>query len=397
MKIIVNSTSLIPPLSGIGRYTQQLLKCLLDSKHYDKTIIEDIRGFNPLKFYTQEELRQIVMALDNEDIEEKTGRSLNRLKKIRSMVKYIPGGRQLKEKIQNRLLKKYTANNDNTVYWEPSMILESFDGISIPTIYDLSHLRYPQFHPKERQRWLEKKLPETIENSMAIVTISEFSKKEIIDVFNVREEKITIIPPAVSNEFRQSYSKHKIHQTYQLPKQFLLSVGTIEPRKNLAGLLTAYKKLPEALKKTYPLVIAGYNGWLSKDIESLMQPLQKKGQLILLGYVPQYYLPSLYAAATIFIYVSFYEGYGMPVAEAMCSGTPVITSSVSSMPEVAAGCASLVHPADIDQMSNAIEELIENKKMRTELSYRAKLKSERYTWEQSAQNLLKLFSRFQVQ
>jgi len=400
MKIIVNTTSLIPPLSGIGHYTQQLLKCLLDSKHYDKNLIDEISGFNPLKLYTQEELRQLVFALDNEDTDKKTGSSLNQLKKIRSIAKHIPGARPLKKRLQQRILKKYTSNNQDTIYWEPNTILEDFDGISIPVIYDLSHIHYPQFHPQERINWLNDNLEDTLERAAQIITISAFSQQEIIDNFAIAKEKITIIPPAVSDKFRQTFERREIQQIqkiYQLPEQFILSVGTIEPRKNIKGLLAAYNKLPESLKNTCPLVIVGCNGWLSKEVEQLMKPLSAKGQVLRLGYVQQDDLPKLYAAAILFIYISYYEGYGMPIAEAMCSGVPVITSSVSSMPEVAAGCAQLVHPENIEEISLAIQELLENTPKRTELINKAKLKSGRYTWEQSAQSLLKLFSRFQVQ
>ena len=244
--------------------------------------------------------------------------------------------------------------------------------------------------------WLEKKLPETLQNATAIMTISEFSKKEIIEVFNIKEEKITIIPPAVSNEFRQHYSVQqvqKIRQTYQLPQQFILSVATIEPRKNLKGLLEAYKILPEALKNTYPLVVVGCNGWLSTELEPMMRSLVAKGQLIRLGYVPQQHLPIIYAAASLFIYVSHYEGYGMPIAEAMCSGVPIITSNISSMPEVAAGCAELIEPDNIEQVTLEIQELLENKLKRETLIASAKIKSAEYTWDTSARKLFQLFSR----
>ncbi|MCU7836172.1 MAG: glycosyltransferase family 4 protein [gamma proteobacterium symbiont of Taylorina sp.] len=400
MKLVVNSTSLIPPLSGIGRYTKQLLSCLLDPRLYDNSefeFIEDIRAFNPLHFYAQEELLQLLHILDNENNTQTAENSLNRLKKIRGIVKHIPGARRLKNNIQQRIFNKNIAQCKDYIYWEPTSILEKFDGVSIPTIHDLSHIHYPQFHPEERRRWLDNNLPATLENSTAIIVVSDFTKKDLMDTYGVSEEKISIVSPAVSDEFRQPYSGLEIQQirlNYQLPRQFLLSVGTIEPRKNLSGLLTAYQQLPETLKNTCPLVVVGYNGWLSKAIEKLMNPLLAKGQVIRLGYVPQYHLPLIYSAATAFIYISHYEGYGMPIAEAMCSGIPVITSNVSSMPEVAAGSALLVEPDDHQKIALQIQEILENKTLRENLICKAKQQSRTYLWEKSAQKLIKLFSRW---
>ncbi len=371
---------------------------MLRPQQDDKSIIEDIRGFNPLRLYSHNELYNLLQELDVEKSSEKPVISLNRLSKVRNIVNHIPGARRLKQNIQQRLFNKNFSECHDHIYWEPNYILENFDGISIPTIYDLSHLRYPQFHPKERKQWLDDNLSATIENSTAIIAISEFSKQEIIDVFGINEEKITIVQPAVSDLFRQNHSPQtiqEIHHHYQLPKQFILSVGTLEPRKNLTGLLSSYKKLPEKIKNTCPLVIVGCNGWLSSEIEQIMNPLLEKGHVIRLGYVSQQHLPILYAAATLFVYISHYEGYGMPIAEAMCSGTPVITSSVTSMPEVAGGCAQLVEPNDSEQVSIDIQELLENKSMRKNLIHSAKIKSADYTWEKSADKLIQLFDRWQ--
>ena len=204
------------------------------------------------------------------------------------------------------------------------------------------------------------------------------------------------MPPAVSNDFRQKYSSVEVdavREHYQLPACYILSVGTIEPRKNLAGLLAAFESLPDSFKASYPLVIVGCSGWLSEDIEQLMRPMLQKKQVVRLGYVPQHHLPVLFSAASLFVYISYYEGYGMPIAEAMCSGVPVITSNLSSMPEVAAGCATLVSPSNKEQIAQEIQELMENSSKRRDQIKRAKKKSDGYRWEDSAQTLVKLFQR----
>jgi len=396
MKLILNGASLVPPLSGIGRYTQNLLKCLLDPEQYDKSLIEDVQAFSLLGSYGQDELRQLLTALDNEPSQDKRSKALNRLQKIRGLAKHVPGAGALKRAVQQHLLGRKLASCKDAIYWEPNYILEAFDGVSIPTIYDLSHIRYPMYHPADRRRWLDDNLTKTFERATEIITISEFSKREIMETFSVKPSDVTVIPPAVSDEFRQSYTEREleqIRQDYQLPERFILSVGTIEPRKNLAGLLAAFSRLADSFKSSYPLVIVGCSGWLSEDIERMMTPMLDRGQVIRLGYVPQRDLPALFSAARLFVYVSFYEGYGMPIAEAMCSGVPVITSNLSSMPEVAAGCASLVNPNDIEQITQQIQELIENEGKRKQLIERAKKQSDQYVWQDSTQQLVNVFQK----
>lgn len=363
---------------------------------FDRSAIERIQALTPLSVYEQEALKQLLDTLDQELPQNKQGRSLNRLKQIKSIVKRIPIANSLKRTVQQSLLKNKLASFKGSIYWEPNYILEKFDGVSIPTIYDLSHIRYPAFHPIERRRWLDGNLIKTIERAAEIITISEFSKSEILENFSIRHEDITIVPPAVSDEFREEYTrveKTEIRHLYELPVSFILSVGTLEPRKNLAGLLAAFEVLPNAFKASCPLVIVGCSGWLSDDIDKIMQPMVQKKQVIRLGYVPQHHLPILFSAASLFVYISYYEGYGMPVAEAMCSGVPIITSNLSSMPEVAANCATLVNPSDKEQIAQEIQELMENKIKRIDQVKRAKKQSDHYVWEDSAQKLVKIFQR----
>jgi len=387
---------LVPPISGIGRYTQNLLKWLMNFQEDDSKAIETIKVFTPLNIYQESSLGELLIMLDGDPSQNEQVRSINRLKRIKSFAKQIPGGDSLKRAVQQRLLRQKIKACKGSIYWEPNYILEEFDGVSISTIYDLSHIRYPKFHPKERRRWLDDNLKKTLDNGSGVVTISEFSKNEIIEYYSVNDEDITIIPPAVSDEFRQVYTDDKIESVrckYQLPKSYILSVGTIEPRKNLVGLLAAFALLPNGLKESCPLVVVGCEGWLSEDVEEMLRPMMKKKQVIRLGYVSQMDLPVIFSGASLFVYISHYEGYGMPVAEAMCSGVPVLTSNVSSMPEVAANCATLVNPEDIKLIAQEIEELIENSAKRRDQIHRAKKQSDGYIWEESAQKLVELFQR----
>ena len=391
MKLLVNATPLIPPISGIGRYTQQLLLSLLAEPG-----IQDIDGFVPYAFYNRQQLLNMAQELEHEQQTTANGTTAPAFKiaQLKKIAKKIPAARYLKQQLQQAIIGGKIKQCKEHVYWESNYVLSPFDGAKVATVYDLSHIRYPDFHPSDRLKWLDKHLPKTIADADALVAISEFSKQEIISVFNVPAEKISIVPPAVAPVFRQQYSDsqlQQLRQTYQLPGQFVLSVGTLEPRKNIKGLVQAFSRLPQSLRKAYPLVLVGAKGWHTAEIEKVIKPLLSSGEIIILGYVTQPHIPLLYAAATVLAYVSHYEGYGMPVAEAMCSNTAVLTSNVASMPEVAANCAQLVDPNDIDQISEELNELLDDHVKREALQQRAKQVSDNYRWENSAQRLLQVF------
>jgi len=395
MKLLVNSTPLIPPLSGIGRYTQQLLLHLFDEKN-----IDDINGFVPYAFYNREKLLEIVKDLEFEDKNSSGGknRTTSNLARIKQIAKKVPAARYVKNQIQQVMLGRKFKQFSDHIYWESNYVLAPFDGLKVATVYDLSHMRYPDFHPKDRLQWLDKHLPETIYSADALVAISEFSKQEIVSVFDIEPNKISIVPPAVSPIFRQTYSREQLFRLkheYQLPERFVLSVGTIEPRKNIKGLIQAFSKLPQSLRKDCPLVLAGGKGWHMEEIEQIIAPLLKNGEVILLGYVAQQDIPLLYVAASVFAYVSHYEGYGMPIAEAMCSGTAVLTANVASMPEVAAGCCELADPQNIVQISEKLQELMEDGAKRESLQEKARLKSNDYRWENSSAQLVNVFQNIE--
>lgn len=391
MKLLVNSTPLIPPLSGIGRYTQQLMIQLLRDE-----CIEDIDGFVPFAFYSRDTLLEMVAALDYQEKHHSDEKVVNRssLARWKSLAKKIPGARALKSRIQQLVVESKFKQFEDRIYWESNYVLAPFDGKKVATVYDLSHMRFPDFHPADRLRWLDKHLPNTIENADALVAISEFSKQELMSVFSVPKEKISIVYPAVSSNFRQTFTSEQIarfKKEYKLPEQFVLSVGTLEPRKNIKGLIQAYAELPKALRQAFPLVFAGGKGWHMEEIEAALAPMLKNKEVIILGYVPQQDMPILYSAATIFAYVSLYEGYGMPIAEAMCSGTAVITSNTTSMPEVAANCCELVDPSNGDEIAQKLRELMEDAVLREQMEIKAKAASDAYHWENSARQLRGVF------
>jgi alpha-1,3-rhamnosyl/mannosyltransferase len=387
MRIAIHIAALKSPLTGIGNYTLEITRQLL-------CVTDQIQifGFNAGRIYASEELSAHIQQLEQEcRVNTPMPTTINA--RIKNSLKIIPGMRRTKENVDYLFRAQELHRLNPTLYWEPNYILPPHITIpAITTLHDLSHLRYPQYHPVQRVKKLTQQLPESIQRAQAIVTVSEFSRQEIITLLGVQPEKITIVAPGVNDIFRRQPSPEYLQRfktKQQLPDKFILSVGTLEPRKNVMGLLQAFKSLPDALRKRYPLVLAGDSGWLNQ--KEKITPYLQNAEIIRLGYVDRLDLPDLYAAASLFIYPSFYEGYGMPIAEAMASGVPVITSGVSSMPEVAGGSARLINPHDIDELTGAMTELLQDPQQRQHMIDTGRRVSSAYTWQKSAQHLRNLF------
>ncbi|MCG8611394.1 MAG: glycosyltransferase family 4 protein [Pseudomonadales bacterium] len=386
MKLVVNVSCLQGPLTGIGYYTLNLLKELYQAPH-----IQDIQGISTTQCYTMDELWQRLCELEH-NCGAEPGRSPSQPSgTMRRYVAAIPGARQMRHRVMAVKARRRAAQYCDYVYWEPNYLLLPLAGTAVTTVHDLSHIRFPQYHPVDRVRLMEKQLMQSLRTAAKVITVSEFSKSEIINLLDVPEEVISVVPPAVADVFRTTWPKKvqsQVRERYGLPKQFILSVGTLEPRKNLLGLLNAFASLPESLQKAFPLIIAGADGWRMNGFEKLISKLEARGGLIRLGYVCSGDLPVLYSLAELVAYPSFYEGFGMPVAEAMAAGTCVLTSNQASMPEVAAGAAELVDPYDVESIAFGLERVLSDSALNQSLAARGKQYAEAYTWSSSASNLI---------
>ena len=391
MNLLVNISPLSEPLSGIGRYTKELIGCLLGDPELD-----DVVGFNDFGYTRQ---RELVSLIDGLDTRPKAASARNKAASqalynaVKPFARKVPYARVIRDRIKRRRLHGSWENYRHYVYWEPNYILQACNEVSVATIHDLSYLRYPDFHPLERVRWLEAGLGQTIARATRLVTVSEFSKSEIVNAFPVAPEKIDIVRPGVSEKFFARCGEDHlrvVRERYKLPQNYVLSVGTLEPRKNVQGLIAAYQGLPAAVRGSCPLVLVGARGWQNSTVENCTRRAVARGEVIRLGYVHDADLPALYQAATLFAYPSFYEGFGMPVLEALAGGTPVITSNCSSMPEVANGHAALVDPGDSVALTESLARMIERGAGREDMED-AIAYARGCTWDVSAKILGRLF------
>ncbi len=393
MNLLVNVTPLQASLTGIGRYTRELLARLLRDPE-----VTDIAGFSDVCHYQRPALQALV---DHADTVTANGRELPRTARaspveaiyaaVKPLARNIPYARKVRDGIQRRRLQRTRLKYQQYVYWEPNFVLQPLDGIKIATVHDLSHLRYPQFHPPERVRWLQAGLEKTLSEASRVMTVSAFGKQELQQILGVAPDRIAVVPPGISDCFLTVCSPPALTEfrhRYGLPDKYILSVGTQEPRKNVKGLIEAHQRLPGALRKRYPLVLAGCRGWQHGQMDSIIRRLVAKGEIKRLGFVPQQDLPALYQSASLFTYVSLYEGFGMPVIEAMASGIPVITSDRASMPEAAGGYGTLVNPEDNDSITGALRDVLEAGSVADEAGLAAaSAAARRYTWASSADKL----------
>lgn len=265
-------------------------------------------------------------------------------------------------------------------------------GKTITVIYDLSYIHFKQFADKKNATLLSKRVPVAIKKSDKIITISESSKKEIVEYYRVEPERIVIIPPAVDHDvFKPQEYKQiaQIRNKYKINRSYILYTGTLEPRKNIIGILDAYARLPKSMHNKFQLVLAGGKGWLDHEIQEKLEDY-KDLEVVLTGYVPDEDLPALYSGASVFVYPSFYEGFGMPPLEAMACGVPVITSNNSSLPEVVGTAGITIEAKDTSSLAKNIQRVITDKKLANKMKKDGLIQANKFSWTESAVKLKKI-------
>lgn len=267
----------------------------------------------------------------------------------------------------------------------------------VVTIYDLSFLRYPDaFRPFNRW-YLTHFTRRSVKRAKAVITISESTRQDVINFLDISpgrvhtiycgvDENYRPLPPAEVAAFRAAKG---------LPETFLLFLGTLEPRKNVDGLIRAYAQWRQKTPKAPPLVIAGGKGWYYQQIFELVARLNLTASIRFPGYVPQEELPLWYNAATLFVYPSHFEGFGLPVLEAMACGTPVITSAAASLPEVAGrdGTSRLIEPGDDAVLAEAMAAVMEDADLRRMMSERGVDRAATFRWEKTARETVGIYQQ----
>jgi glycosyltransferase involved in cell wall biosynthesis len=264
----------------------------------------------------------------------------------------------------------------------------------ITTIHDLIPYVMPETVGKGYLLKFLKEMPLIIGGSDGIITVSEFSKRDILKFFPIDESKIFVTPLAADKKYTpldKTYCKDFLKDRYNLSDPFILYLGGFSERKNVASALIAFSKVYKDLDKKYNLVIVGGYKDPSQRLVKLVNELNINSRVIFAGFVPEEHLPIFYNGCDTFIYPSFYEGFGLPPLEAMNCGTPVIASNLTSIPEVVGDGGILIDPYDISEISLAIGNLLCNDKLREELSCKALERAKKFSWKNTALSTLNAY------
>lgn len=260
------------------------------------------------------------------------------------------------------------------------------------TIYDMTCWLLPQMHTPENVQATREYAQEVLRRADGVIAISKCTRDDAARILGLAPERIEVIYPGVSDAFSDvpESDTARVRQKYQIHGRYLMFAGCIEPRKNLARLLDAWEMLSPGIRSGCEMIVVGPMGWEGLDVTSRLTGAS--GGVRYLGYVPELDLPALVAGATALVYPSLYEGFGFPVVQAMAAGTPVITSNVSSLPEIAADAALLINPASTEQISHAMRQILESSGLCAELRRRGLERARAFRWEDCARKSLAFFS-----
>ncbi|MBC7235633.1 MAG: glycosyltransferase family 4 protein [Chloroflexi bacterium] len=265
---------------------------------------------------------------------------------------------------------------------------------TVLTVHDLIFEHLPEHHKPANRLYLRSAMPRFCRRADAIIAISECTKRDLIERYAIDEDKIVVIPEAAAPHFGPQPIErvNEINQRYKLPPRYILSVGTIEPRKNLARLLDACEPLFQE-DLVDGLVLVGNRGWLYEGFFARLARSPWRERVILAGYVPDEDLPAVYAGAVLCAQPSLYEGFGLPVLEAMACGTPVCAANNSSLPEVGQDAALYFCPTDTEELYTTLRHLLGNDDLRAELGRRGIERAARFSWARTAQETVKVYQR----
>jgi glycosyltransferase involved in cell wall biosynthesis len=265
---------------------------------------------------------------------------------------------------------------------------------TVLTVHDLIFRHLPQYHKRLNRWYLNLALPHYCQRANHIIAVSEYTRQDLITSYGLSPKKITVILEAADPRFmpQTEASIKTMRAQYGLPERYLLFVSTLEPRKNLTRLLAAWEPL-YAASDAPPLVIAGKRGWLYDEFFAALERSPSKSGVLLPGYIADEDLPALYAGAEVFLFPSLYEGFGLPVLEAMACGTPVICSNSSSLPEVAGDAAVLVDPYDTEALRASLSQVLQSSSLQETMRIEGLAQAARFSWDRTARETLSVYRK----
>lgn len=372
MRIAINTLSLNRTKAGMGNYIFNLINSLasIDKKNEYYVFVSDKNK----QFF---------------DIRQKNFRIINAGKAVTKNFR-----RLMWEQLS---LPKYIKKHKIDVLHSPGFVIPFLSKAkNILTIADMTFISHPKVHTLVKRFYFGLFMPPSIRKTDKILSISKSTKKDISDMLNINAGKIEVTHLSYGKEFKildKKNAKGFLSDNYSIDYPFILFVGMIEPRKNLKRVLKAFSQLKKQETIPQKLVIVGKKGWMYKGIFKTVKRLGLEKEIIFTGYVPDNDLVKFYNSADVLVYPCLYEGFGIPILEAMACECPVITSNVSSMPEVAGDAALFVNPIKTDEIASAMKKVITNKKLQKKLREKGKLQCSKFSWKKTAEKTLLIYER----
>lgn len=269
-------------------------------------------------------------------------------------------------------------------------------GALVVTVHDLAFLRVPKSFPPLLRKRLRCQVRTNVRRAAAVITSSEFSRADLCATYALAEDAVTVVPCAADECFTPQVGGRDVEEVrrrFGLAERFVLFIGRLNPRKNVAGLIDAFELVRSRQREPLQLVIAGRADFGGTQLTRRIEQSPHRRDIHRLGPVPDALLPALLCTAAVFVYPSFFEGFGLPPLEAMACGTPVICANNSSLPEVVGDAARLVDAADHGELARAIEEILSNPELRAQMSARGLAQAKRFDWPSSAERTLAVYRR----
>ena len=376
MRVILNVDAISPPLTGIGRYALALAQRL--PSHPD---VEECRYFAGYRWVAEPSA-----AL----------RSNRASAAVRRHVPFKSLALEAYFTLRQAVFARRARRMQGYVLHSPNYLLLEYDGPSVTTVHDLSWVHYPQFHPPERIRVMQRHMPRSLERATFVITDSEFVRREVIEHFGVEPGRIAAVPLGVDAHFRphrEDETRATLERHGLAHGAYVLAVATQEPRKNLERLLRAYDRLDVAAKRALPLVVAGSEGWLREALERAAAPLERAGWLRRIGYVEEQELAALYGGAHAVAFPSLYEGFGLPALEAMASGVPLLTSTCPSLAELVGDAALAVPAQDEDALAEGLARIVADEALRARLRDKGLARVAGYGWDACVAGTVDVYRR----
>jgi glycosyltransferase involved in cell wall biosynthesis len=369
--IYLDVSAAVHSRAGLGRYAESLARCL----------IADGGGQDYALFYNRDRTIQQLAGL--EDAPARTVRAGYKPWRMAVLL-----GQWLRLDF-DRLLP------GATLFHATEHLLLPLRGVpTVLTAHDLIFRRFPQYHKRLNYWYLNLAMPLYAHRADAIVAVSECTRQDVIAAYGVPPEKVTVVYEAAEAHFSPPPAEAvaRVRARYGLPERFLLTVGTIEPRKNLSRLLAAFEIVTrQGLVDAWAIV--GRPGWLYDDFFARLEASPCREKVIRPGFVPDGDLPAVNAAATVAVLPSLYEGFGLPVLEAMACGAPVVCSDISSLPELGGDAARYFDPADVEAMAAALAEVLSDEALCGEMRRRGFEQAARFSWQRAARETRAVYER----